>query len=282
MMKLLFAAFSVMLMAMASAPPPQAQITEERIVVVDQVLNPEAPHNIERHYRLFDGRQYCAPGVAPRIVIAFHGGHGDAKKMSDEMLTPPKGCYAVAWPYGSNRGWDGIRVSGTNLTWNTGSPLYNRVGGGEWAEEAGVNDDLFITSLVNHLKGQFGAQTAFAVGVSRGGMMAFHYACDTNLFAAMATVATTVTDDTCNPPTRIPDLHIHGRSDDLVCWETMVDSCRPWPVAKVEVWQKWQAAGQAGGHKLILVLRGEHAWDMKVGNPTTQQIWDWLDQRPPT
>jgi predicted esterase len=266
-MKFILLAFALLLGIQAHAQP----ITHAWIKVADPVLNPTAPNVIARHYLLWDGRTNCATGKAPRLVLAFHGRHGNAEKMATEYLIP-KGCYIAAYPSGSNNVLGVIRVSGADLSWNTSSPYEKGKG---WAGEAGVNDDLFITTLVDALKAQYSLTTAFAVGLSRGGMMAFHLACDTTMFSAIATVATTISDGTCSPAVHIPNLHIHGTADYLVCWDFMHSSCEQWPLAYPAVVRFWQASGK--GHVLVALLGGKHAWQPTLDYDTTKKIWAFLD-----
>ena len=229
-MKTILAALGLVL---ALSSPARAQETVDAwIDITDPVLEPTAPHVIARHYKLWDGRPNCPQGQTARLVVAFHGGLGNANKMATEYLTPPavNKCYVVAYPSGSNKGANGvIRVSGDFLLWNISAPLTEGIG---WPAEAGVNDDLFVASLVATLKAQYGLTTAFAVGVSMGGMLAFHQACDTANFAALATVATTIADPTCDIAYHIPDLHIHGTADTDVCWALTGAQCDPWPRAR--------------------------------------------------
>jgi hypothetical protein len=139
-------------------------LVEKWINVVDPVLNPVAPHVIARHYLVADGR---VKGKTPRLVLAIHGGHGHAEKMATEHLTPKPG-YVIAYPSGSNKLLR-VRVDGENLSWNTYSPYESGQG---WAGESGVNDELFLTSLVSKLCSEYAITKTFGVGVSRGGMMA--------------------------------------------------------------------------------------------------------------
>ena len=273
-MKSILLALSLLLMAMASPMPPKAQtIANGWINITDPVLNPVAPHVIARHYLVWDGRASCGAKV-PRLVIALHGGHGNATKMATEYLTP-QGCYVVAYPSGSNKGLLGqIRVSGDNLSWNTSSPYETGQG---WAGEAGVNDDLFITSLVTALKAQYGLSKVLVVGVSRGGMLAFHLACDTTLFSVIATVATTINDTSCNPATHIPNLHIHGTADDEVCWNQDYASCAPWPKARPKIVEFWQASGV--GHDRHIIIGGTHQWQPNGTFDTLGTVWHFLDTR---
>ena len=177
----------------------------------------------------------------------------------------------MAYPSGSNKGLMGqIRVSGDFLLWNIAAPGIDA----GWPNAAGVNDDLFVASLVATLKAELGLQTAFAVGVSLGGMFAFHQACDTANFAAVATVATTIADPSCDIAYHVPDLHIHGTSDTDVCWFAGAN-CEPWPAARPLV-LNYQASG--GPHERQIIVGGVHAWDMGNGYDTTGKIWDWLGE----
>jgi poly(3-hydroxybutyrate) depolymerase len=241
-------------------------LVEKWINVVDPVLNPVAPHVIARHYLLSDGR---VKGKTPRLVLAIHGGHGHAEKMATEHLTPKPG-YVIAYPSGSNKLLR-VRVDGENLSWNTYSPYESGQG---WAGEAGVNDELFLTSLVSKLCSEYAITKRFGVGVSRGGMMVFHLACDKALFNGIATVATTIAEPllSCNC-IHVPDIHIHGDSDNLVGWEQPSTS-QPWPIAKPRItW--WQNSGT--GHELHVIPNGEHEWNMG-GFDTTGNIWRFFDK----
>ena len=242
--------------------------TDAWITIVDPVLNPEGDHTISRHYLIWDGRNNCAPSKKPRLVVALHGGRGNAEKMANEYLTP-QGCYIVVYPSGSNKGLLGnIRVSGDNLLWNISAPYE-----AGWPNAAGVNDTLFITALVNAMKAQYGIDKAFVVGVSMGGMMAFRLASTTELFSAMATVATVNLEDTL-PAVHIPDLHIHGTADTDISWFGNTETV--WPAARPTVLE-WQASD--GPHKKQIIVGGVHAWDMGNGYNTTGEIWAWLNEK---
>ena len=272
----MFGILAALAFVLALSGPAQAQELADRwIDVTDPVLQPAAPHVIARHYKLWDGRPNCGPGETARLVLAFHGGLGSANKMATEYLTAPvlDRCYVIAYPSGSNKGLGGvIRVSGDFLLWNIAAPALDA----GWPNAAGVNDDLFIASLVASLKASHGLNTAFAVGVSLGGMLAFHQACDTANFNALATVATTIADPTCDIAYHIPDLHIHGTADTDVCWALTGAQCDPWPRARPLVLD-YQA--QDGPHARQIVSGGVHAWDMGNGYDTTGNIWAWLDGR---
>lgn len=265
-MKFIPLAFALLLGIPAHAQP----ITHAWFNVTDPVLQPNGDHVIARHYLIWDGRQNCKPHKQARLVVVFHGGNNSAEVMASWLT--PRGCYVVAYPSGSNMTNGVVRVSGDILLWNASSEVERG-----WPGEAGVNDDLFIKTLVSTLKANYGLTTAFAVGPSKGGMMAFHYACDTTMFSAIATVASTISDPTCSPAVHIANLHIHGTADDLVCWDFMHSSCEPWPLAYPRVVSFWQASGK--GHVLVVLTGGVHAWRPTPDYDTTGKVWTFLDDR---
>ena len=255
---------------LALSSPVRAQPADAWIDVTDPVLEPTAPYLIARHYLVWDGRENCGIGETARLVVAFHGGAGSAESMAD--LLPGEGCYVVAYPSGSNKVFGQIRVSGNTLSWNASSGTTQG-----WAENNGVNDDLFVASLVAALKAAFGLTAVFAVGRSKGGMLAFHLACDTATFAALATVASTISDPSCDIAFHVPNLHIHGTADDRVCWFVWYSSCDPWPKARPKIVGFWQA--QDEGHELHVISGGTHGWQPVAGFDTAGTVWMYLNNR---
>ena len=250
----------------------QAQpITDAWINVTDPVLNPIAPNVIARHYLIADGRANCAVGQTARLVVALHGGAGSAASMAS-MLPLGSRCYVVVYPSGSNKPLgQPIQVSGTNLSWNASSTVEQG-----WAGNNGVNDDLFIASVISAVKSAYGLTTTFGVGLSKGGMLMYHLACDAGTFAAVAGVATTFSDTSCSPASYVPDLHIHGDNDHNVCWSAWFSGCSPWPKAQPPV-ASWQANGS--GHQLNVVPGGVHGWRPLDSFDTPGTVWTFLNAR---
>jgi poly(3-hydroxybutyrate) depolymerase len=241
-------------------------LTDAWINVIDPVLKPSGAHIISRHYKVWDGRANCAPGQTAKLVVALHGALGSADGMAASFA--PQGPYVVVYPSGSNKGLFGqIKVSGNNLFWNPSTPTPFG-----WAEENGVNDDMFIAAVVAKVKNDYGLTTAFAVGHSQGGLLTYHLACEKTLFAAIATVATTHAHTPCAAPNHVPNIHVHGLSDGMMCWDTTSDAA-PWPPCRPGV-EAWQASGT--GHKLHLVENGEHAMD-SLG--VAEKVWPFFDAR---
>lgn len=249
------------------APASAQAITDGWINITDPVLKPTGNHIIARHYLVWDGRPNCAQGQTARLVVALHGGAGSAEGMATMLVA--QGCYVVVYPSGSNKPLGSpIQVSGTNLSWNASSVTPQG-----WAENNGVNDDLFIGSLITSVKATYSLATTFGAGLSKGGMLMMHLACDAGTFAALAGVSTTISDPTCFPAAYVPDLHIHGDDDHNVCWSTWFASCDPWPKAQPPI-AAWQNHGT--GHELHVIAGGVHGWN-PGGYDSNAAVWTYLN-----
>ena len=249
-----------------AALPGKAQpLVAGTVQVTDAVLKPTGTHKIDRTYLVWDGRSNCAAGVVPPLVIAFHGGGGSSAGMAAQFA--PQGCNVVAYPSGSDKNGSTIVVNGNGLSWNAYA-----VPEQGWSGTAGVDENQFILALVAKLKAQFGTGKTFGVGLSKGGMLVHHAACDLAAFDAIATVAATIADPTCNPALHVPLFHVHGLADTRVCWTFTGTSCNPWPVAEPKV-TAWNAVG--GPHQLTLIPGEPHGWPAG----TTANIWTWLRAR---
>jgi polyhydroxybutyrate depolymerase len=140
------------------------------------------------------------------LVIALHGGSGDAAGMAKltslNTLADQEG-FVVVYPNGFLKRWADGR--------GTTEP-----------EKAGVNDVLFLSSLVAKLETKLGIDRSrvYATGISNGGFMTTRLACEaSSVFAAVAVVAATMPQNivaTCKPNTAVPLLLIHGTADTFV------------------------------------------------------------------
>ena len=122
------------------------------------------------------------PKGAP-LVVAMHGSGGDGALMRSatgygfERLADEHG-FAVAYPDGFEGYWNGCNIVGD----------YS-------ANKLDIDDIGFLTAMVDKLAADIGVdpKRAFAVGVSRGGHMAFRLALEAPLhFRAVAAVAANV------------------------------------------------------------------------------------------
>src|SRR5581483_3179096 len=130
---------------------------------------------VARTFRLY--RPQGLTGAVP-LVVVLHGGFGSAAQAERSYhwdSAADNGHFLVAYPNGLHRAW------------NAGSCC------GE-PQKAGVDDVGFITATVAAVEQHFRIDAArvFVTGMSNGAMMALRLACQTDVFAAIASVAGTL------------------------------------------------------------------------------------------
>ena len=85
-------------------------------------------------------------------------------------------------------------------------------------------DDLgFLEVLIDTLSAHYtiNQNRVYSTGLSNGGYMSYYLACESNRFAAIASVGATMTTtmyNSCNPLYPIPVMEIHGTSDAIVAY----------------------------------------------------------------
>jgi polyhydroxybutyrate depolymerase len=143
------------------------------------------------------------------LVIAFHGGGGDAKgmiNMSQMNRTADANGFLAVYPEGT---------SGTiGNTWNGG----NCCG---YAQRLGIDDVGFVRAMVANISDQYvvNRRRIYATGMSNGSMMTHRLACEApDLVAAVATVAGGVNTGgdfpVCSPSRAVPIIMFHGTTDE--------------------------------------------------------------------
>jgi len=96
--------------------------------------------------------------------------------------------------------------------WNTGG----------WTPNSTVDDLGFLDSVIAYmvLHYKINEKRIYAAGLSNGGEMSYHLACNlSNKIAAIASVSGSMTPETfraCHPGRHLPILHIHGTHDQVV------------------------------------------------------------------
>ena len=168
-----------------------------------------ASTSLKRNYVLYVPRS-AEDGPLP-VVISFHGGGGSAEKMSAyaewAKLAEEEG-FIVVYPNGTY----GKRANGG--TWNTGTPWVQGS-----AEKRGINDLAFFDAMLADIKEKTRVDESriFVTGMSKGGMMAYHIACNrADVIRGAAPVAATMTTAECNPSKPVNIFHIHGDNDENV------------------------------------------------------------------
>ncbi|ADM09554.1 LpqC [Parvularcula bermudensis HTCC2503] len=142
------------------------------------------------------------------LIMAFHGGGGNAKNMADFSGLPKlaeRANILVAFPNGTK----GRSANGG--TWNAGSGLNQGS-----AEKRGVDDVAFVRAMLQDIERRYKVdqRRIYATGISKGGMFSYLLACRmSDTIAAIAPVAATMTTRSCNPSKPVRVLHIHGTED---------------------------------------------------------------------
>lgn len=147
-------------------------------------------------------------GMTAPMALAFHGGGGNAQSFAERMelveMAEQYGMILVL-PEGLSRKGRG------KGSWNAESMTPSG-----YAEKAGVDDIGFIDGILRDMStsGAVDQSRVFAIGFSKGGMMAYRAACVlSGRFAAIAVVAATVSSEDCPGPDGISVLHVHGTDD---------------------------------------------------------------------
>lgn len=141
----------------------------------------------------------------PGVVLAFHGGGGNASRfMSNSSIVGEA----------ERRGFIAVFPDGNGL-WNDGR-----------LRTAGGSDDVrFVREIIEWLEENLDADAdrVFATGISNGGMMALKLACDApGLVRAIAPVAANFTESTyssCRPSRPTPVMMFSGTRDPLMLFE---------------------------------------------------------------
>lgn len=145
------------------------------------------------------------------MVIAFHGGGGGAEgfvqRMNLRQMADRYGMVLVV-PQGLGKKRPG------RGSWNADS-----VSPSGYAERNGVNDLGFVDALLRNVPSSYSVDRnrIYAMGFSKGGMMAYRAACVLRgQITAVAVVAATVSSANCPNPQGVSVLHIHGTDDQNV------------------------------------------------------------------
>lgn len=140
------------------------------------------------------------------LVLNFHGLNSTAASQQ---------LYTQFNPISDTAGFIVVYPNGVNNTWNfTG---FN-----------GPDDVKFISALIDTLKKDFSINSScvYATGMSMGAFMCYKLSCDlSSKIAAIAPVSgnmTTIQKNSCSQSKKIPVLHIHGTSDNVVSYNGQI------------------------------------------------------------
>ena len=170
-------------------------------------VNGSFVHNgINRSYSFYVPASYNG-SVAYPLVLNLHGYtsfgwqqslYGDFKPIADTA------GFIVVHPEGT------VQPGTTNTQfWNVGFFASN------------VDDVAFLEALIDTISAEYNInpRRIYSTGMSNGGFMSYHLACQSDRFAAIASVTgsmTVTTATSCNPSRPIPVMQIHGTADATV------------------------------------------------------------------
>ena len=151
------------------------------------------------------------PGAALPLVMALHGGGGNARnmeRMSGLSSIADREGFAVVYPNGSGR------LRHALLTWNAGNCC------GRALDEQ-VDDVGFLNAVLDDVirRQPVDSRRIYVTGMSNGGMMAYRFGCAAaGRLAAIAPVAGAM-NVTCTPAAPLSVIAFHGTADQHVLYE---------------------------------------------------------------
>ena len=166
--------------------------------------------NLDRFYYIYTPNNLDTNESIP-VLFAFHGyGSSAIRHLSYTNYFPLADAdnFIVIYPQGAT-------TATLSSHWNVGG----------WTSKSTINDLDFVDTVIGLIKDkiQIDETRIYSSGMSNGGYMGYHLACNlSGKFAAIASVTGSMTNDTyndCNPTRPIPVLQIHGSLDFVVPYE---------------------------------------------------------------
>jgi len=165
---------------------------------------------LTREYLVHVPRSYRASSATP-LLLALHGGGGDADYQSDDAKyglvgKSEQAGFIAVFPNGTSRFKSGILA-----TWNAGGCCGK-------AQQNKVDDVGFLREVIRRVEKQanIDSRRIFATGMSNGAMMSWRLACEAPEIRAIAPVAGTDNTALCQPAHPVPVIEFHALDDDHV------------------------------------------------------------------
>ena len=218
---------------------------------------------------------YAPSGIEKNrpLIIQMHGYNQDAayqKNAAKWESIADTGRFVVVFPNGENKAWD---ISGDK-------------------------DLNFIKAIINEMNNKYGIdkKRVYVSGFSMGGMMSYHVA--NKLGDQIAAIAPVSGGGGVNSPKRaMPIMHTHGTSDDVVNYNSTVNTVKSWvsaqkcssnsqkikpypstksgSAASLEIW-----SGCTDGVEVrLLTIDGKGHWysmDEAASVNTSVEIWNFV------
>ena len=166
--------------------------------------------NLDRFYYVYTPSNLDSNESIP-VLFAFHGYGSSAMRhlnYTNYFPLADSENFIVIYPQGAT-------TATLSSHWNVGG----------WTSKSTNNDLDFVDTVIGLIKDkvQIDETRIYSSGMSNGGYMGYHLACNlSNKFAAIASVTGSMTNDTfndCNPVHPTPILQIHGLLDFVVPYQ---------------------------------------------------------------
>jgi polyhydroxybutyrate depolymerase len=216
-----------------------------------------------REYLVHVPRSY-RPSYATPMLVALHGGGGDADFQADDskytLISKSESAGFIAiFPNGYSRVPGGILA-----TWNAGACCGP-------AQKNNVDDVGFIREVIRRVERQanIDPRRVFATGMSNGAMMSWRLACEAPEIRAIAPVEGTDNTAQCSPSRPVPVIEFHAADDPNVPFNggVGVGPSRVDYTSVPATQAKWVQLNHAeAGKKRVLTVRGAHC-DLHAARP---------------
>ena len=166
--------------------------------------------NLDRFYYVYTPTNLDSNESIP-VLFAFHGYGSSAMRhlnYTNYFPIADSNNFIVIYPQGAT-------TATLSTHWNVGG----------WTSKSTIDDLDFVETIIGLIKDkiQIDETRIYSSGMSNGGYMGYHLACNlSNKFAAIVSVTGSMTNDTyndCNPTHPTPILQIHGLLDFVVPYD---------------------------------------------------------------
>ena len=280
-------------------PPPSTVITESCVQYGSNTKKCTLTHKaLERYYIIYVPESGVSEASMP-VLFALHGYGSTAeihKNYTNYQPLAETSKFIVIYPQGSY--FQGTFTSGNH--WNVGS----------WTAGSTADDVDFINEVIDLVskKESINQNRIYSSGMSNGGFMSYHLACNlSSRIAAIASVTGSMSKETlenCSPSHPTPILQIHGALDVTVPFNgdstinmesidnvfnywTTYNSCDPIPSLVVTDYvdfsvdyQKYNNCLNNVKVELYKISSMGHTWPGKnnYGISATEEVWNFVSQ----
>jgi polyhydroxybutyrate depolymerase len=231
-------------------------ILAQTSLFAQQTINGNLDHDgVTRSYILYVPQAYTGDDAVP-VVFNFHGFGSDAEQQY---------YYADFRPVADRENFLLVLPNGTELNgnqhWDVGGSIFG----------SGTDDVGFTAALLDELSAQYNIdhKRVYATGMSNGGYMSFHLACQLpDRFAAVASVTGAMTPNSrfaCQVVRPFPVLQIHGTEDPVVPYDGA-----NWSISIPDVLDYWSDNNEVSSNPEIIQVPNTNTTDQST---VEHMIW---------